>query len=108
MSTLSHINTSVRLTLDEKKQLDVMATKQGVRLSTIIRRYFQEGLARDGKKDSKKMLSPEDEVMLRLHFDMMHYLKALGSTLKPDLFEQAMRASRDSFHTFVKDYYETR
>lgn len=108
MPNISHINTSVRLTLDEKKQLDVMATKQGVKPSTIIRRYFQDGLAKDNKKDSKKSLGPEEEVMLKLHFDMMHYLKVLASTVKPEVLEQAMRASRDSFYTFIKDYYETR
>ena len=101
-STTSHINTSVRLTVDEKKALTSMATKLGVRPSVLIKRYFEEGLTRD----SKKILKSEDEVMLRLHFDTVHYLKALASTLKPEMLEQITRASKESFHAFVRDFYE--
>lgn len=46
--------TSIRLEMELKKQIKIMATEKGITQSELISNYLQEGLRKDGVEISKE------------------------------------------------------
>jgi hypothetical protein len=93
---------SIRLSPEEKKQLDAISHKKGEGYGATMRRYLEEGV----KRDMEKTLSDKERDMIYLHFQTMHFAKAILEKIAPDVMAVLPSTINHNVLTYIKRYYD--
>lgn len=91
---------SIRLSPEEKKQLDAISHKTGEGYGVTMRRYLEEGV----KRDMEKTFSNKERDMIYLHFQTMHFAKALLEKIAPDVMAALDSTIKHNVLTYIERY----
>ena len=101
MSKRRDFRFSIRLSPEEKKQLDAISHQKGEGYGVTMRRYLEEGV----KRDMEKTLGDKEKNMIYLHFQTMHFAKALLEKIAPDVMASVSSTINHNVLTYIERYY---